>query len=63
VAGKSESRSRFPVLSIIKRDYSPKLCQRFENDSAFWAQVSFLKMTRLFEMPAKMQKIWHFETT
>jgi hypothetical protein len=42
--GESESRSRFPALSIFKRDYSPKLC-------------------RLFETPAKMQKIRHFETT
>jgi hypothetical protein len=64
VAGESESRSRFPVLSIFKWDYSPKLCWRlFENDLAFLAPVGFLKMTRLFEMPAKMQKIWHFETT
>jgi hypothetical protein len=51
------------VLSIFKRDYSPKLCRLFENDLAFLATVGFLKMTRLFEMPAKMQKIRHFETT
>jgi hypothetical protein len=63
VAGKSESRSRFPALSIFKQDYSPKLCRLFENDSAFLAPVGFLKMTGLFETPAKMQKIRHFETT
>jgi hypothetical protein len=61
--GKSESRSRIPALSIFKRDYSPKLCRLFENDSASLAPVGFLKMTRLFETPAKMQKIRHFETT
>jgi hypothetical protein len=60
-AGESESRSRFPALSIFKRDYSPKLCRL--NDSAFLVPVGFLKMTRLFETPAKMQKIRHFETT
>jgi hypothetical protein len=35
----------------------------FENDSAFLAQVGFLKMTRLFETSPKMKKIRHFETT
>jgi hypothetical protein len=47
----------------FQMDYSPKLCRLFENDSAFLVLVGFLKMTRLFEMPPKMQKIWHFETT
>jgi hypothetical protein len=61
--GQSESHSRFPVLSIFKWDYSPKLCRLFENDSAFLAPVGFLKMTRLFETTTKMQKFWHFETT
>jgi hypothetical protein len=64
VAGESESHSRFPALSIFKWDYSPKLRWLFENDLVFFlAPVGFLKMTRLFEMPAKMQKTWHFETT
>ncbi len=63
VAGESESRSRFPALSIFKWDMSPKLCPLFENDLAFLAPVGFLKMTWLFETPAKMQKNWHFETT
>jgi hypothetical protein len=63
VAGESESRSRFPALSIFKWDKSPKLCPLFENELIFLAPVGFLKMTRLFETPAKMQKIWHFETT
>jgi hypothetical protein len=30
---------------------------------SFLVPVGFLKMTRLFETPAKMQKIRHFETT
>jgi hypothetical protein len=34
-----------------------KTLPAFENDSAFLAQVGFLKMTRLFETPAKMQKL------
>jgi hypothetical protein len=63
VAGKSEARSHFPALSIFKRDYLPKLCRLFENDLAFLVPVGFLKMTRLFETPAEMQKIRHFETT
>jgi hypothetical protein len=63
VAGESESRSHFPVLSIFKWDYSPKCCRLFENDLAFLAPLGFLKMTRLFETPPKMQKIGHFETT
>jgi hypothetical protein len=64
VAGERESHSHFPALSIFKWDYfSPKLCRLFENDSAFLVPVGFLKMTRLNETPAKMQKIRHFETT
>jgi hypothetical protein len=55
--GKSESHSRFPVLSIFKWDYSPNLCWLFENDSAFLVPVGFLKCWQ------KMQKIRHFETT
>jgi hypothetical protein len=59
VAGKSESRSRFPALSIFKRDYSPKLCRLFENDSAFLAAVGFLKMTRLFEKADQLLAMSH----
>jgi hypothetical protein len=35
----------------------------FWHQSAFLVPVGFLKMTWLFEMLAKMQKVWHFETT
>jgi hypothetical protein len=48
--GESESRSRFPRF-------------RFSNGTTRQNFAGFLKMTRLFETPAKMQKIRHFEAT
>jgi hypothetical protein len=36
---------------------------RFSNGTTRQNFAGFLKMTRLFETPAKMQKIRHFETT
>jgi hypothetical protein len=63
VAGRVSPVHVFPRFRFSNGTARQNFAGNLENDSAFLAQVGFLKMTRLLETPAKMQKIRHFETT